>query len=98
MPSHYNTQRRNFSVINIDMFKDDVKQSMLNFLTKQIHSNECLNNTLININQTLQDKLDTHAPSVQTKIRITKHIVKNKEIQEAKGLKEKLRKGLKRVA
>ena len=89
LPSHFDIQRRDFSNLDPSIFKSNI-----NKLKQQISILDIKNDTDIDImltkfNIQVKNVLDDQAPVFTKRFKVKKHIVVNKEIQEARRKKRR---------
>ena len=89
MPSHFEIMQRNFSKINLNIFKSNVNSKMKEVSKTIVNDKYNLDNLVNLLDKGLLTELNNHAPLVKKRIRITNHIVKNQKIQDARRLKRR---------
>ena len=97
LPTHYQAIYRNVSQIDSELFRNNIKPSMQSISSLTINNAEDLNNSLVKINNALLCEIDIQAPYIKKKLRVTKHIIKNKDIQEARRIKRRAEKRYKKT-
>ena len=82
-------QHRNLDNIDLDLFKKNIALSLNCKLIQSINSVKELEDATNFLLNTLSNEIDLHSPIVQTKIKLTRHLVENLEIREARREKRK---------
>ena len=89
LPSHSQIKYRKLANINPDIFKSNIKPLMNNISTSIIENTNDLNNILDKLNTNLLTEINEQAPIITKTIRLTKHVVSNPQIQEARRVKRR---------
>ena len=89
LPQYHEIKYRNISQINTECFKKDIKEVMRNLLIHSISNTDSLDSFLESINENLLTQINIHAPCTKKRLKITNHIVTNKNILEARRVKRR---------
>ena len=89
LPSHSQMQRRNLSQIDENIFKSNIKLPINKIFSQETKDTNELNEKLMRLNDALLFEINFQAPLVTKNQKITGHIVKNKDIQEARRAKRR---------
>ena len=90
LPSHFEIKHRNWDKIDSNILKNSIQEVTDKILDHDIINSSNINNSIINFNMKISQELDKQAPVLSKRVKVKKHLVANKEIQDARRVKRRV--------